>query len=327
MRDAPWLFPLIAVLLIAAAYARVPLLGFVFDDDTIVKANPYITSFRYIPTYFTEHVWTKLMFARNNYYRPVFLLWLLGNYKEFGTDPLGWHFTSLMLHLGSSVFLYLLALRFTASRFAALAAALVFGLHPVQVENVAWTSAVTELLCTFLALASVLCYLRSLDPGKRRAPILAASLFLYALSVMAKETAIIIPAIIFLHEWLGRPGSAVHPPARSRGAAFAAAFRESLPFGVVALAYLAARVAVLGGLGTKVARISMRVTLLTLPSVLQIYMIHVLWPARLSVFYDFPYVSEFSMHSVLIPLAILACVALALGVAVRASPAGRLSAA
>jgi len=56
-------------------------------------------------------------------------------------------------------------------------------------------------------------------------------------------------------------------------------------------------------------------------------MIHVLWPARLSVFYDFPYVSEFSMHSVLIPLAILACVALALGVAVRASPAGRLSAA
>src|SRR5208282_5628319 len=198
IRNAAWLFPLIAVVVIAAAYARAPLLGFVFDDDIIVKSNPYITSVRHIPSYFTEHIWSNLVLTHKNYYRPVFLLWLLGNYEEFGTDPLGWHLSSLLLHLGNAVLLYLLALRFTRERFSALAASLVFGLHPVQVENVVWASASTELLGTFLALAALLCYLRSLESTTRRVLLLAASVFLYTLAVLTKETAIVLPAIVFL---------------------------------------------------------------------------------------------------------------------------------
>src|SRR5208282_144059 len=320
IRNAAWLFPLIAVVVIAAAYARAPLLGFVFDDDIIVKSNPYITSVRHIPTYFTEHIWSNLMLARKNYYRPVFLLWLLGNYEEFGTDPLGWHVSSLLLHLGNAVLLYLLALRFTRERFAALGACLFFGLHPVQVENVVWASASTELLGTFLALGSLLCYLRALEASSRRALLLSASVLLYALAVLTKETAIIVPAIIFLHEWLGRPASAAQLPARPRAAAFLAALRESLPFGITAAAYLAARIAVLGGVGHVVAQITGRVWILTIPSMLQAYLIHIVWPARLSAFYDYPYITELTVRSVLLPLAAVVAAALALFAAVRKNP-------
>jgi len=326
LRNAPWVFPLIAVLLVGAAYLRAPGLGFVFDDDVIVKGNLYITSVRYIPSYFTEHIWSNLMLARKNYYRPVFLLWLLGNYKEFGTDPLGWHMSSLLLHLGNVVLLYLLALRFTRERFSALAASLVFGLHPVQVENVVWASCSTELLGSFLALAAMLCYLRSLEAASRRSALLAASVFLYALATMTKETAIILPAIVFLHEWLGRPATSAQVPPRTRGAAFFASLAESLPFGVAAVGYLAARVAVLGGLGTAVVTMTKQVWFETIPSILQVYLTHLVWPARLSAFYDYPYIAQFSARAVVLPALLLAGLGILLFVAIRKSPGAQLAA-
>ncbi|HTT65729.1 MAG TPA: tetratricopeptide repeat protein [Bryobacteraceae bacterium] len=326
VRNAVWLFPLIAAVVVAAAYVRAPGLGFVFDDDIIVRANPYITSVRHIPSYFTEHIWSNLMLARKNYYRPVFLLWLLGNYEEFGTDALGWHLSSLLLHLGNAVFLYLLALRFTRERFSALAASLVFGLHPVQVENVVWASASTELLGSFLSLAALLCYLRSLESTARRVPLLAASVFLYAMAVLTKETAIILPAIVFLHEWLGRPATDSKSPPRSRGALFVASFLESLPFGIAAIGYLAARFAVLGGIGNVVVKMTTRVWLQTIPSILQIYLTHLVWPAGLSAFYDYPYITQFSVRAVVMPAILLLGLGILLFAAIRKSPGGQLAA-
>ena len=334
MLDSAWLFPLVAVLLVAAAYARAPWLGLVYDDDIIIRANPYITSVRYIPTYFTEHVWTDLMLARNNYYRPVFLLWLLAGYKMFGTNPLGWHLRSLLMHLGSVVMLYQLALRITRSKLGALSAALIFGLHPVQVENVVWSSAVTELLCTFLSLASLLCYLRSLESASRRLLLLSSSVFLFALAILAKETAIVIPVVIFLHEWLGRPAvAAPHPVSagapksiQARKRAFLGALRESLPFGAVVIAYLAARIAVLGGIGQITASISTQVWLQTIPYTLQVYLTHLIWPAGLSAFYDYGYVNEFTFRAVLFPVALLACLGAALIFVLRKTPGGQLAA-
>ncbi len=325
LRNAPWLFPLIAVLIVTAAYVRVPALDFVFDDDIIVKANPYITSAHYIPSYFSQHIWSNLMQARKNYYRPVFLLWLLGNYKDFGTDPMGWHLSSLLLHLGNTVLLYLLALRFTRERFSSLAASLIFGLHPVQVENVAWVSCSTELLGSLLILAAMLCYLRSLEIPGQRAWLLTVSVVLYALAVMAKETAIIFPAVVFLHEWLGRPATIEPPPARSRGARLAASVIASLPFGIATLAYLAARIAVLGALGTPVVTMTKQVWFETIPSILQIYLQHLVWPVRLSAFYDYPYVTQFSVRGVVLPAMVVAGVGILAFLVVRKSPAGQLA--
>ncbi|HVN09555.1 MAG TPA: tetratricopeptide repeat protein [Patescibacteria group bacterium] len=325
--NAPWLFPLIAVLVIAVAYMQSPTLGFVFDDDIIVKANPFITSASHIPSYFTEHVWSKLMLARKNYYRPVFLLWLLGNYEAFGLDPLGWHLSSLLLHLGSTVLVYFLALRFTRMRFASLGSALLFGLHPAQVENVVWASASTELLGSFLTLASMLCYVRSLDAGVRRVLWLLGSAVLYALAVMTKETAIIVPLLVFLHEWWGRPASpdSVRPGERPFGAALLAGVRESWPYAAVTVGYLAARFAVLGGIGNAVVKMTAAVWLDTIPSILQVYAVHLLWPAGLSAFYDYPYIEQFSVRQVVLPALLLLVLAGLLVLAIRKRGGAKLA--
>jgi len=333
--NSPWLLPSLALVLIAAAYARTPMMQLVFDDQTIIAGNVYITSPRFIPTYFTQHVWTNLMLARKSYYRPMFLMALLAGYQTFGSDPLGWHLANLLLHLGSSLMVYFLALRCSGSRFGALGAALLFGLHPAQVENVAWPSAITELLCTFLSLAALLCYLRSLESAAKRMAWRAAAVTFYFLAMFSKETAIVIPLVVFLHEWLGQP--AVRPQARrqegvpstlqTRKKAFLGGVAQSLPFFLVAAVYMAARIAVLGAVGETNVQISTRVWLQTVPHVVGIYLAHVVWPAGLSAFYDYDYTQTFSLTGVVIPVALLLCLGAALWLAVRRSPAGMWAAA
>jgi tetratricopeptide (TPR) repeat protein len=321
-----WLLPFLLLAVVIVAYARTPRFGFVFDDDSIVRANPYITSSQYIPRYFTEHIWSRIMTTRKNYYRPVFLLWLLGNYLAFGLKSLGWHVTNLLLHLGNALFVYYLAQRVARSRFAGFAAAMLFALHPAQVENVAWVSASTELLGTFFVLAAFLCYLRGREAQNRGLLWYLSSLLLYALGALAKETAIIFPAIVFLDEWLGRPFSRTPSVKRGRGESLLAAFRECAPFVVVACAYLLARVQALGGLGEVGVHMTKPTWLKTLPSVLLAYVRHVVWPVGLSAFYDYPYVERFSAAAVLLPLVILAVAALLLFFAVRKSAGGQLAA-
>src|SRR5882724_1015303 len=84
----------------ALVYASSLWFEFTYDDKLQIVQNPAITSASHIPEYFTKHVWADLFpEALGNYYRPVFLLWLLLNYKLFGLSPAGWHATSLLVHL------------------------------------------------------------------------------------------------------------------------------------------------------------------------------------------------------------------------------------
>ena len=320
-----WLAPLLAMLAISAAYVRVTAMSFVYDDVVIVHGDRFIQSPRYIPRYFTEHIWSYLMASAKNYYRPSFLLWLLGNYTVFQERPLGWHLTNLALHLGSCLLIYFLALRLTRSRFAALAAMLLFGLHPIQVETVSWVSASTELLGTFLALSAFVCYLRGVDSPARPRPWLLASIFLYALAALAKETVLIYPGVVFLHEWLGRPAAAKPLAPRPFWQSFHAAMQEMAPFFFVAIGYLAMRLYALGSLGHHVLDLSVRTSLLTVPYVLESYVVHLLWPAGLSCFYDSDYVTTLSPVKVFLPLIVALTVLVLLFAAVRKSPAGLLA--
>ncbi len=113
-----------------------------------------------MPSYFGSDVWTFIAAEKTNYYRPVFLLWMMLNSQLFGLNTALLHAAALGLHLGATLLLYFLALRLTNRPDVAGAAALLFGLHPVHVEVVAWLSGVTESLFAVLALGAILCQLR-----------------------------------------------------------------------------------------------------------------------------------------------------------------------
>ena len=84
--------------------------------------------------------------------------------------------------------------------------ALLFGLHPVHIEAVAWISGVNEPLLAIFFLASFLCYLKSAErigqQQSQRVWWLGGSLSFYVLAMLEKETAVVLPAIVFCYQWI-----------------------------------------------------------------------------------------------------------------------------
>src|SRR5262249_37080887 len=152
--------------------------------------------------YFTADVWAHVTLDVGDrppaYYRPLFLAWLFANYQLFGTDPAGWHLASVLLHLLATVLAYRFVRAITGKPFPAALAALLFGLHPVPVESVTWISGTTEPLMAAAFLASVLCYMRGRETESSLWS--ALSILLFGLALLAKETAIMLPAVLLAYE-------------------------------------------------------------------------------------------------------------------------------
>jgi len=321
-----WLVPLLALAATLATYARTASFQFVFDDSLFILSNSFAQSSANIPRFFTEPVWTGIAIAQKNYYRPVLLLWVLGNYSVFGTNPAGWHIVALLLHAMNTLLVYLLALRLARHRLAAGAAAGLFALHPIQAEAVSFICCANDLLACLFVLASFLAYLNAREASRVARPrsfaLWGTSLAFYACGSLSKEPAVVLPFLLLLHEWIGAPAfrstARVEPPAGSLRASLFA-----LPYLALTAVYLLLRRHALGSvLGGVAPIISRRAELLTLPSVLLAYLSHFLWPVDLSPFYDVPYQQVFSFAGVLLPaLFLLIPVALAAWAAWRSAAA------
>ena len=299
--------------LTAVVYARVVKFQFVFDDRALIVENPVLRSWRFLPYYFTHHL-TSHMFPPmpSSYYRPVLLLWLRINYTLFDLRPAGWHLSTLGLHLTATLTVYLLARQILRDRFTSGVAALFFGLHPVHVECVAWVMGLTEPLVASLSIGSFLCYLKGREgkPGARIGS--ASSLLLYALGMLAKETALMLPLIIFVYESaFSRRSETVSSKARS--ASLRAGIRTALPYLILTAPYMAARTMVLKALSHPATFLPRRTLLLTDPLVLWDYLKLLVWPFGLSAFYDVPYVTAPNLRNFFLPVVGLGVAGSALG--------------
>jgi len=325
---AVWFVPLLVLVAVFVTFGHTLGSQFVFDDTTLIPGNPFIQSTANIPRFITEQFWSGVAFAQKSYYRPLSLLWLWANWKLFGAHPAGWHAASLLLHALNTLLVYLLALRFLGSRPSAApaagAAAVLFGLHPIQAEAVSWISCFNDLLACLFALLSFHSYCNArepaaaADPSARRRAILwyAVSLAGYAAAVLCKEPAVLFPLVLLLYEL-----SAIRKPApallaessdsqtNSESASLPAssyparaAFLPLLLYFAIAVFYFLLRKHALGTVTTPQVRIiSWGTEWLTLPSVLLAYLSRLVWPEGLSPFYDLPYRQTFSIAGVALP--------------------------
>ncbi|HET7101166.1 MAG TPA: glycosyltransferase family 39 protein, partial [Terriglobia bacterium] len=299
---APWAGVSLILLATFLAYSNTLGFNFVYDDRGQILANVQVHAWRYVPHYFFERVWS---FAypgiQGNYYRPLFLLFLLLNYKIFGPYAAGWHLVSVAAHMGVTYLVYLLARRLTGGQRTPLLAALIFGLHPVHIESVAWISGVTDPLLALCLLPSFLCYLRARERRAQGRSWLVGSLALYGLAMLSKETALILPILIFTFEWLWQDasGSSGLRPVLERTRAAAA---RIVPFLLLTLLYLAVRWRVLEGLGHTMVPLGVWTIMLTWPQLLLFYLWHLVWPFGLSVFYNVPYVTTPGLVTFVLPL-------------------------
>ncbi|MCL5005060.1 MAG: tetratricopeptide repeat protein [Acidobacteria bacterium] len=302
--EAGWLPISVILLLTFLAYSGTLWFHFVYDDRGQILADAQVHYWRFAPHFFAERVWS---FAYpnilGNYYRPVFLLYLLINYKIFGPYPAGWHLVSVGVQVVVTFLVYRLVRRIVGDRKTALIAALIFGLTPVHIESVAWISGVTDPLMALFLLPSFLCYLSGREPGVYRRWWLAASLTLYGLATLSKETALILPMLIFAFEWLWQKKVETASRWKTMFTRIRASLLPTIPFVLLTVAYLAARWNVLKGLGHSMTPLAVSTIILTWPKLLWFYLMHLIWPFGLSVFYDMPYIKRPGLESFFLPLA------------------------
>jgi len=167
---------LLALVLLVVALVHASALGgeLVYDDLLLVGQNRALRSLAQLPDALGAAYWSFLdadSAARIGYWRPLTTIALFVGQQLGGGAPWGFHLVSLLLHLASTAAVCVLARRLTGSFWTGLATALLFGLHPVQVEAVAWISAVNDPLQALCVLLGLIAFLGWRERGSDGRPL------------------------------------------------------------------------------------------------------------------------------------------------------------
>jgi hypothetical protein len=296
---------------------------FVLDDHRFT-GDPRIQFPDHVWDYFANYVWAQFTGGPPSFYRPLFLLWLRMNFILSAMSPWGWHLLSIVKHLAVAVLLGLLVLRLLRDRVAALVAATLFALHPAQTESVAWVT-VPDPLMSAAILGALLLYLRwiavvpqgrshertsrkSARSRKAAQPQmywLVASAAVCFAALLAKETSIIFPVLIFALPLLVPRGENGDADFRVR---LRRALRHTVPFLCVTGLYLLMRFHALGGkLASRTQSLPWSTVLLSWPATLWFYVKVLLWPDHSRAFADPTLAQRFSFRGVIMPGLGVAC--------------------
>jgi tetratricopeptide (TPR) repeat protein len=193
--------------------------NFVYDDFSLIVDNAFIKSFRNIPFLFSSNYIASPVrdyFYNGTYnlgsgessYRPVATVTYMLNYALFGLRPWGWRLVNVLLHVASSVLLYILLLRLFANPRLSALGALLFGVHPLSSEVIACVGFRPNILAMLFSLLAILSYFKSRDnirPG--RFFYFSLSLFCFFMALFCKEIAVFLPAALFVSEYYRQGGS------------------------------------------------------------------------------------------------------------------------
>ncbi|MDO5970765.1 hypothetical protein Q4Q35_13185 [Flavivirga aquimarina] len=175
-----------------------------WDDKWQVLENPFIV----------DHSFEQLRFHFSELYRgqysPINTLLYIVLYELFGFNPMAFHAAFLIIHILNVLLVYSIIkavikqfkpeLKIPRMQLYAGCISLIFAIHPLQVESVAWVSASKIILYAFFMLLAIWCYIKYIDSYKTLWLFLMA--ILYALSYGSKEQAIIMPLNLFAIDFI-----------------------------------------------------------------------------------------------------------------------------
>lgn len=187
---------LVLVAAVFAAYANVYKNDFLFDDFHLIVNNQFLKSWSHLPDLLTLPNMAGGG-RTDGFYRPVPALIHLFAYQGFGASVVAFHALNVLLHAANTCLVYLLGRRLNLKAGAALAGALLWGLHPLHTEAVTFMAAMPELLWSFFCLLGLVVMLP--DFTVRR--IWAAMLF-FLLALGCKQAAMVFPAMATLSLFL-----------------------------------------------------------------------------------------------------------------------------
>jgi tetratricopeptide (TPR) repeat protein len=226
-----WWVPVAIGLLTAVAFLPVLQNDFIdWDDHANYLANP---DYRGLSWGHLRWMFTTFYMSL---YRPVTWITLGSDYLVWGMDPAGYHLTSLLFHCANAILFYYVVLRLLrlglSSKPAPIAglhlaagfAALIFSLHPLRVEPVAWASGRENVVSALFLLLTILCYLKAVaapQDRNRRWYWIGVTLVTYGLSLLSKAAGMTFPLALLaldiypLKRLDGNPKKWLRPEARS----------------------------------------------------------------------------------------------------------------
>lgn len=209
-------------------------------------------------------------------YQPLVLLSYAFQYSLFGTESAsGYHFFSMLMHLLNTFLVLIISYRLLKNDLAALFVALLFGVHPLHVESVAWIAAQKDTFYVFFSLLGLWSYMKHLESGAGKWLLLCFLAFL--LSAFSKAQAVVLPIVLMLVDMLDG-----WPQVKKRILNKIPFLVVSVIFGLVAIQSQKAAGAMHGQVFTFGERI------LFASYAFENYLMQTLLPIKLAIFYPYP---------------------------------------
>ena len=276
-----------------------------FDDEVYVTENIYIQS-GITPD--RLHWAFSTLYAE--FWHPVTWLSLMLDYQIHGLNAGGYHQSNLILHILSTLLLFLLFNRMTGAVWRSAFVAALFALHPLRVESVAWIAERKDVLSVFFGLASLYAY--ALYAESLKLSRYALCFILFVLSLMSKPTMVTLPfALMLLDGWpLQRWQQAIH----ARGHGFISVkwlFGEKIPFILLSIIFsiLTLWAQQKGHMIVSLENLPFSIRFQNAVMSYVSYLEKILWPVNLASFY--PYEYFFSLWKILTACFILMVISMA----------------
>jgi tetratricopeptide (TPR) repeat protein len=309
--------------------------GFVeWDDAQYVVENPHIRSLD----------WSFLRWAFFDFYASNWhpLTWLSHavDYSIWGLNPLGHHLTNVVLHAVNTwavVFLAIVLLGAARERMdaneswldermtliTAGVTGLLFGLHPLHVESVAWVAERKDLLCAFFYILSMMTYTKYAVTGSGRIQQKGGlspfwnkrylfSLGFFILALLSKPMAVSLPAVLVILDW--------YPFGKIQSlASFWKSVVNKLPFIILSLgsAVLTILAQSAGRAIVSMESVPLSTRLIVAAKALVVYLWEMVWPFNLSPFYPYPTVVSLLSWRYLFAIAIVIAISTVCAIAAR----------
>lgn len=176
---------------------------YIYDDVLLIEGNSLVQGFEHWRSWLVGTLWDSnydpsLAREARPFWRPLVLASYALNWELGGGSPFAFHATNMLVHALNAGLLFHVLRGWAGAPWAALAGALVFALHPVQTEPVAWIAGRTDALCTLGLLVAVLGLRKS---RRRRALGLLWLLCGVLVAFGAKETAVLLVIPMTIERW------------------------------------------------------------------------------------------------------------------------------
>jgi tetratricopeptide (TPR) repeat protein len=296
--------------------------GWVYDDPPQIPQNPNLEWNRF-GFLLTHQLWASVAGMEGRFYRPLLTLWFLINKTVFGLNPHYFHATNVLAHVTATALAFFVAralLKNTGGKNtgAALFAAAIFAVHPLQVESASWISSVNDSLAAVLCFASSLIYRKARTAPRNPAAWWTLAGILFLLALLTKEVSIVLPGVILVDlVFVDRSSDSRNEPEPSRRFPTSVNIAAIATYGVATVLWLTLRSWALGGTAAVSSSLPWSTTLLSAPKVILFNLYRVVLPIGLSPHYDFHLIESPSPQFLLALLVLLALAALAVLLATR----------